>query len=60
MTEIEICNRLLRLLGGPEAVEMFLASPQPLLGGWVPQAMLDAGLHADLAFMVDMLRTRVG
>lgn len=45
MTETDICNKLLSLLGGPEAVEIFMTTPQRLLCGLVPDALLELG-HA--------------
>jgi|KBSMisStaDraftv2_1062788.scaffolds.fasta_scaffold00032_36 hypothetical protein len=59
MSETEICNRLLRLLGGPEAVELFLAAPHPFLRGQCPQHLLDCGKFNDLAIVVDNLRVRL-
>jgi hypothetical protein len=57
--ETEICNRLLRLLGKPEAVEMFMASPQPLLHGQRPQALLDSGQWPDVLALIDQLQVRL-
>lgn len=60
MNEIDICNKLLRLLGGPEAVEMFLAAPQPLLRGECPETLLDVGRVSEVAHLVDSLEIRLG
>lgn len=60
LTETDICNRLLSLLGGPEAVELFLCAPHPFLRGQSPQHLLDCGKLTDMAMLVDNLRVRLG